>query len=110
MEGFRIDDNEIEIAAMKAFAEGDEETGEALQGEFIRRFNEMIATRKNYCPCKAPCRIHGNCRLCVAIHRGHGDHLPACMRNMVNRKIAELAKLTENTVRDELIELKYDPY
>ncbi len=110
MEGFRIDDNEIEIAAMKAFAEGDEETGEALQGEFIRRFNEMITAHKDYCPCKAPCRIHGNCRLCVAIHRGHGDHLPACMRNMVNRKIAELAKLTENTVRDELIELKYDPY
>lgn len=109
MDDFKLDNNEVEIAAMKAFSEGNMEKGTKLQEEFINRFNEMIENRKDYCPCKAPCNIHGNCRLCVAIHRAHGDHLPACMRNMVNKRLVELCKLTENTIKNELPELKYDP-
>lgn len=110
MDDFVIDNNEMEIAAMDAFSEGDTEKGERLQKKFIDQFKEMIANGEDYCPCKAPCNIHGNCRLCVAIHRAHADHLPACMRNMVNKKIAEFCKLTENTIKNELSELKYDPY
>lgn len=110
MDDFIIDDNKIEKAAMEAFSEGDPEKGRELQEKFIKQFNEMVENRKDYCPCKAPCKIHGNCRLCVAIHRGHTDHLPACMRNMVNKRIVELSKLTENTVKDEMPDLNYDPH
>jgi hypothetical protein len=34
---------------------------------------------------------------CVTVHRGHGDHLPHCLHNMLNRKIAQLSGLTEHS-------------
>ena len=34
---------------------------------------------------------------CVAIHRAHQEHVPNCMRTMINQKIAVLSELTEHT-------------
>jgi hypothetical protein len=57
--------------------------------------------RKNgdYCPCQSDCALHGDCFSCVQIHRGHRGHLPLCMWDMVNERIAELASLTEGSFR-----------
>lgn len=29
---------------------------------------------------------HGNCKECVAIHRAHQEHVPNCMRPVINAK------------------------
>ena len=45
---------------------------------------------------------HGNCKECVAIHRAHQEHVPNCMRPMLNRKIRLLSELTEHTLANEI--------
>ena len=40
---------------------------------------------------------------CVIAHRGHGDHVPHCMREMVNRKVASLAALRRAAVLPLLV-------
>lgn len=91
-----IDNNDIEIRAMDAFRRDDGEEGHRLQREFL----EAVAqSGEDHCPCKVACRYHGRCRECVLIHRGHGDHLPDCLKPMVNRRIAALSALTEHSFR-----------
>ena len=41
---------------------------------------------------------HGNCFECVTLHRGHRDHLPMCMWDMLNERIAALSHMTEGTL------------
>ncbi len=50
--------------------------------EFLRQVRES----GDHCPCKEACRHHGNCFECVTIHRGHRDHLPMCLWDMVNER------------------------
>ena len=38
-------------------------------------------------------------RFCVTLHRGHRDHLPMCMWDMVNERLHKLSRLTEGTLR-----------
>ena len=67
-----IDGNEIEKAAMKEFHKGNRKEGLRIQEE------------------------------CVAIHRAHQEHVPNCMRPMLNKKIRMLSELTEHTIANEI--------
>lgn len=92
----KIDGNEIEKAAMKEFHRGNRAQGLRIQEEFASQFRKEYADR-DHCPCTKACRYHGNCKECVAIHRAHGEHVPSCMRTLINEKIRILSELTEHT-------------
>lgn len=96
-----IDGNPKEKEAMKAFHAGNREEGFRLQEEFAAAFREEYK-EKDHCPCQSACRYHGNCKECVAIHRAHEEHVPKCMRNMLNKKIKMLSELTEHTLAREI--------
>ena len=91
-----IDGNEIEKRAMKEFHLGNRKEGLRIQEEFASAFRTEYA-QKDHCPWTKACRYHGNCKECVAIHRAHQEHVPNCMRTMINQKIAVLSELTEHT-------------
>lgn len=96
-----IDGNEKEHAAMEQFHKGNREEGLRLQEEFAAAFREEYKN-KDHCPCMKVCRYHGNCKECVAIHRAHREHVPNCLRPMLNEKIKVLSGLTEHTVANEI--------
>ncbi|WP_334196402.1 LPS biosynthesis protein [Muricomes intestini] len=96
-----IDNNPKEIKAMEAFHRGDRKEGLRLQEEFASAFREEFKS-KDHCPCKKACLYHGNCKECVAIHRAHQEHVPNCMRPMINKKIELLSELTEHTISLEI--------
>ena len=92
-----IDGNQKEKDAMAQFHLGNREEGHRIQDEFIAEFSEAYADR-DHCPCPSKtCHIHGRCRECVAVHRAHQEHLPYCMRAMVNQRIDVLSELTEHS-------------
>ena len=93
-----IEGNEKEIEAMEQFHKGNRQEGLRLQEEFAAAFRED----KDHCPCKKACRYHGNCKECVAIHRAHQEHVPNCMRPIINAKIKLLSELTEHTIAEEI--------
>lgn len=92
-----IENNPKEIAAMEEFHKGNRAEGLRLQEEFASAFREEYKD-KDHCPCKKACRYHGNCKECVAIHRAHQEHVPNCMRPLLNKKIKLLSELTEHTI------------
>ena len=96
-----IDNNPIEKAAMEQFHQGNREEGLRLQEEFASAFRAEYQN-KDHCPCQKACRSHGNCKECVVIHRAHGEHVPNCMRPMLNQKIRLLSELTEHTLANEI--------
>ena len=96
-----IEGNEKEKSAMEQFHAGNRAEGLRLQEEFAREFRIEYAD-KDHCPCKKACRYHGNCKECVAIHRAHQEHVPNCMRPMINAKIRLLSELTEHTIANEI--------
>lgn len=96
-----IEKNRKELAAMQAFHSGDRKKGLELQEEFAAEFREEYRD-KDHCPCKKACRYHGNCKECVAIHRAHQEHVPNCMRPILNAKIKLLSELTEHTIAEEI--------
>lgn len=96
-----IDGNEKEMEAMRQFHLGNRKGGHRLQEEFTAEFREAYQN-KDHCSCRKACRYHGNCRECVAIHRGHQDHVPNCMRTLINRRIKILSEVTEHSVMDEM--------
>ena len=57
---------------------------------------------KDHCPCLKACRYHGNCKECVAIHRAHQEHVPNCMRPLINKKLKLMSELTEHTLANEI--------
>ncbi|MGE5531717.1 MAG: LPS biosynthesis protein [Bacteroidota bacterium] len=89
-----IDDHPKECEAMRMFRTGQGKAASALQDEFLA---EVKASGEDHCTCQGGCKFHGHCVECVILHRGHGDHLPNCFRNMVNRRIEALSELTEHT-------------
>lgn len=97
----KIEKNELELAAMKAFHEGNRQEGLRLQEEFASQFRKEYANQ-DHCPCKKACRYHGNCKECVAIHRAHQEHVPNCMREILNAKFKILSELTEHTLANEI--------
>ena len=92
-----IEGNEKEKAAMAEFHKGNRKEGLRLQEEFAAAFREEYK-EKDHCPCKKACRYHGNCKECVAIHRAHQEHVPNCMRELINKKLKGLSELTEHTI------------
>lgn len=96
-----IEGNEKEKAAMAEFHKGNRPEGLRLQEEFASEFRTEYA-EKDHCPCKKACRYHGNCKECVAIHRAHQEHVPNCMRPIINAKIRLLSELTEHTIANEI--------
>ncbi|MGI5849811.1 MAG: LPS biosynthesis protein [Christensenellales bacterium] len=88
-----IDNNNKEIEALNHCLAGDKDKGMRLQHEFLKEVDETVA---DHCPCTEACTLHGECRSCVIVHRGHGDHLPVCFHNMVNDRIKKIADLTEH--------------
>lgn len=97
----KIEYNEKEIAAMAEFHKGNRAEGLRLQEEFAAEFRKEYAD-KDHCPCQKACRYHGNCKECVAIHRAHQEHVPNCMRPMINKKLKILSELTEHTLANEI--------
>lgn len=95
----KIDRNPDEIQAMDAFHSGDYEAGHALQDGFLAELHKaMREDGLDHCSCKADCKHHGHCLDCVALHRGHQDHLPACFHGMVNDRLRRLSLLTEDSM------------
>lgn len=97
----KIEQNEKEIAAMAEFHRGNRAEGLRLQEECAAQFRKEYAD-KDHCPCKKACRYHGNCKECVAIHRAHQEHVPNCMRPMINNKLKILSELTEHTLANQI--------
>ena len=91
-----VDNTPTEIQALEVLRQGDKKTFHELQDRFLA---EELASGQDYCSCKAPCKFHGKCRECVMIHRGHGDHLPVCLHNLLNEKLATVARLSESRVQ-----------
>lgn len=91
----QIDGNELAILQDKLDREGKKEEAWRIKQEFLRQVRET----GDHCPCRQPCPHHGNCFECVTIHRGHRDHLPMCLWDMVNERIAALSHITEGTLR-----------
>ena len=91
-----IDGNPTEIRAMDAYLRGDGQEGERVQDEFIAEFREAIQTQ-DHCSCKIKgCIFHGQCLECVAIHRGHRNHLPDCFHDIVGERLTALMGLLKH--------------
>ena len=96
-----IENNPKELEAMREFHKGNRQEGLRLQEEFAAEFREEYRD-KDHCPCKKACRYHGNCKECVAIHRAHQEHVPNCLRPMLNKKLKLLSELTEHSLANEI--------
>ena len=88
-----IDNHELELKALELFKEGKFKEAMEVQDEFLQAAKN---SGEDLCSCPAKCKFHGKC---VVIHRGHGDHLPHCFRDMVNKRIGPLSALTEHSVK-----------
>ena len=82
----KIEGNQKELDAMAEFHKGNRAEGLRLQEEFAAEFREEYK-EKDHCSCQKACRYHGNCKECVAIHRAHQEHVPNCMRPLLNKKL-----------------------
>ena len=91
-----VDKHEIEMKAMAAFKRGDIAEGRRLQDEFLATIK---SSGEDYCNCPAACKFHGKCMECVTLHRGHADHLPHCLKAMVNERLDSLSALTEHSIK-----------
>lgn len=92
----QIDGNPLAIRQNQLDREGLRQEAMQLKKEFLRQVRE----NGDHCPCKEKCPHHGNCFECVTLHRGHRDHLPMCMWDMVNERLYPLSQLTEGTLKD----------
>ena len=97
----KIEGNQKELDAMVEFHKGNRVEGLRLQEEFAAEFRKEYKD-KDHCPCLKACRYHGNCKECVAIHRAHQEHVPNCMRPLINKKLKLMSELTEHTLANEI--------
>ena len=96
-EKVRIDYNKVFTEEMNLSREG---KITAAEGYKMKReeLDRIIESKVDYCSCPEACPHHGKCWECVMIHRGHRDHLPYCMWDMVNERIYDLQLLTEGSL------------
>ena len=96
-ESVRIDYNKVFTEEMILESEGkiSKADGYKMKKEEL---NRIIESGVDYCSCPEACAHHGKCWECVMIHRGHRDHLPYCMWDMVNERIYNLQRLTEGSL------------
>ncbi len=90
-----IDRHPLALLQDRLSREGKHEESAKVKQQFLQEVRES----GDFCPCKAKCELHGDCFACVQIHRGHRGHLPYCMWDMVNERIADVAGLTEGSFR-----------
>ena len=64
----------------------------------MEALDEIRESGIDYCSCPEQCPHHGKCWECVLIHRGHRDHLPYCMWDMINERRYSLQRLTEGSL------------
>lgn len=88
-----IDKNEKAIEAMAYSKKGDKKKAKELEKEFLKEVEQKV---EDHCPCTAACEMHGDCKTCVTVHRGHTDHLPFCFHEMINERLSCVASLTEH--------------
>lgn len=91
-----IDDNEQEMGAMDLFRSGNLKEARKMQDDFLKA---VKASGQDHCTCPEACKFHGKCVECVTLHRGHGDHLPHCFGNMLNKRIEKLSELSEHSFK-----------
>lgn len=92
-----VDNNKKEKEALELFIKGESAKAHKLQKEFL---DEVMNSGEDLCSCEdAKCPYHGKCVECVMIHRGHGEHLPNCFRDMMNKRIGILSALTEDSFK-----------
>ncbi len=91
-----VDNHPKECRAMKLFKQGKSKEAGTLQDEFVE---EIMSSGEDLCSCPGACKFHGKCVECVAIHRGHGDHLPHCFYDMVNERLDAVSSLTEHIAK-----------
>jgi len=76
--------------------------------------NRKIASNSEHLKCTCTqtlCEWHGRCRECVALHRYHQDHVPACFQTFINDKLRDIVKIGELTaVENEKTPLEYRKY
>ena len=90
----KIDGNELAILQNDLDRRGQKQEAWKIKQEFLKQVRES----GDHCPCQEKCPHHGNCFECVTLHRGHRDHLPMCMWDMLNERIAALSHMTEGDV------------
>ena len=90
----QIDNNPLAIRQNELDREGHKKEAYEMKMEFLRQVRES----GDHCPCKEKCPHHANCFECVTIHRGHRDHLPLCMWDMINERLYALSMLTEGSL------------
>ena len=99
-----IEGNPKQKEAMEAFHRGDRAEGLRLQEEFASAFREEYKD-KDHCPCQKSPAAHqqATAKECVShCHRAHQEHVPNCMRPLLNKKIRALSELTEHTIALEI--------
>jgi len=60
--------------------------------------NRKLAADPQITKCSCPntlCDWHGKCKECVALHRYHNDHVPACLHPIIDDKLKALVGVTE---------------
>jgi len=60
--------------------------------------NRKLAADSEITKCTCPntlCDWHGKCKECVALHRYHNDHVPACLHPIIDDKLQALAGVAE---------------
>ena len=96
----QLDNNPKSREAFLIGSKGDEVRAWEMEDEVIAEVHKAVEAGETHCNCpNTPCRLHGNCMDCVIVHRGHRDHLPYCMQDMVNERLAALSALTESKIR-----------
>jgi hypothetical protein len=93
----KIDNNELAKKQQELDSQGFKREAYEMKMEFLKQIKESGV---DHCPCKEACPHHGNCYECVTIHRGHRDHLPFCLWDMVNEKLYGMSRLTEGSLSD----------
>lgn len=90
----QIDNNELAIKQNELDRQGKKQEAYEMKMAFLRQVRQS----GDHCPCTEACPHHGNCFECVTIHRGHRDHLPMCMWDMINERLHNLSLLTEGSL------------
>ena len=60
--------------------------------------NRQLVSDPHFTKCTCAntlCDWHGKCKECVALHRHHNNHIPACLQPIINDKIKDLADAVE---------------
>ena len=92
----KIEGNELAILKNELEREGKRAEAMKIKRECLQQGRDNGV----HCPCKQACPHHSNCFECVTLHRGHRDHLPLCMWDMVNERLHSLSLMTEGTLTD----------